>query len=659
MLLATALLIIGLLLVVYSADRLVFAASILCRLIGMPPIIIGMTVVSVGTSLPEIIVSVSASLHGQVDLAIGTAIGSNIVNILLILGLAALLHPFRVHSDVLRRELPLMLVVSLLAGYVLYDGVLSVGDGIFLLALAVIWLLYSVKIARLAEKQGNDSLTREHLAELPREGTLPVALLWLGVALIIMPMATRMVVDNATVLANAFAMSELTIGLTVIAIGTSLPELATAIAGARKGEDDIAIGNIIGSNIFNIAIVTGLPALISPGPFNPMVFTRDYGVMLLVSVIFALLCWRRKEQIGKGAGALLTGGFIVWLAMRCTGFRLFSLGKRKRIMSQIELQPGFDFQKAGKDVLEIEREGLAQLDQYINQDFSLACEKMFYCAGKVVVMGMGKSGHIGRKMAATFASTGTSSFFVHPGEAAHGDLGMVTPQDVVIALSNSGESNEILALIPVLKRLHVPLICMTSRPESSMARAADIHLCVKVPKEACPLGLAPTSSTTAALVMGDALAVALLEARGFTPEDFALSHPGGALGRKLLLRVNDIMHTGDEIPHVSKEASLRDALLEITRKNLGMTVICDDLMKIQGIFTDGDLRRVFDMGVDVRTLGIADVMTPGGIRVRPGTLAVDVLNLMQSRHITSVMVADGDQLLGVVHMHDLLRAGVV
>lgn len=328
-------------------------------------------------------------------------------------------------------------------------------------------------------------------------------------------------------------------------------------------------------------------------------------------------------------------------------------------MSQIELQPGFDFQKAGKAVLEIEREGLAQLDRYINQDFNLACEKLFHCAGKVVVMGMGKSGHIGRKMAATFASTGTSSFFVHPGEAAHGDLGMVTPHDVVIALSNSGESNEILALIPVLKRLQVPLICMTSRPESSMGRAADIHLCVKVPKEACPLGLAPTSSTTAALVMGDALAVALLEARGFTPEDFALSHPGGALGRKLLLRVNDIMHTGDEIPRVTKEASLRDALLEITRKNLGMTVICDEQMKIEGVFTDGDLRRVFDMGVDVRTLGIADVMTPGGIRVRSGILAVEVLNLMQSRHITAVMVADGDQLLGVVHMHDLLRAGVV
>lgn len=272
---------------------------------------------------------------------------------------------------------------------------------------------------------------------------------------------------------------------------------------------------------------------------------------------------------------------------------------------------------------------------------------------------MGKSGHIGRKMAATFASTGTPSFFVHPGEAAHGDLGMVTPQDVIIALSNSGESNEMLALIPVLKRQRVPLICMTSRPESSMARAADIHLCVKVLKEACPLGLAPTSSTTAALVMGDALAVALLEARGFTAEDFALSHPGGALGRKLLLRVNDIMHTGDEIPHVTLQATLRDALLEITRKNLGMTAICDDEMNIIGIFTDGDLRRVFDSGVDMRNAGIAEVMTPGGIRIRPGILAVDALNLMQARHITCVLVADGDRLLGVVHMHDLLRAGVV
>lgn len=328
-------------------------------------------------------------------------------------------------------------------------------------------------------------------------------------------------------------------------------------------------------------------------------------------------------------------------------------------MSHFELQPGFDFQTAGRQVLSIERDSLAQLDQYIDDNFSRACEKMFYCHGKVVVMGMGKSGHIGCKMAATFASTGTPAFFVHPGEASHGDLGMITAQDIVIAISNSGESHEILALIPVLKRLQVCLICMTGNPESTMAKAADIHLCVHVSQEACPLGLAPTSSTTATLVMGDALAVALLQARGFTAEDFALSHPGGALGRKLLLRINDIMHTGDEIPRVSRDASLRDALLEITRKNLGMTVICGLDDRIEGIFTDGDLRRVFDMNIDLNSAGIADVMTRGGIRVTPQTLAVDALNLMQSRHITSLLVAEDDRLLGIVHMHDMLRAGVV
>ncbi|PIJ51046.1 D-arabinose 5-phosphate isomerase [Erwinia sp. OLTSP20] len=328
-------------------------------------------------------------------------------------------------------------------------------------------------------------------------------------------------------------------------------------------------------------------------------------------------------------------------------------------MPHSELEPGFDFQLAGKEVLRIEREGLEQLDNYINDDFSKACEKIFYCHGKIVVMGMGKSGHIGKKMAATFASTGSPAFFVHPAEASHGDLGMVSSNDVVIAISNSGESAEILALIPVLKRLRVSLICITSRPESSMGEAADVHLCVKVPQEACPLGLAPTSSTTATLVMGDALAVALLKARGFTAEDFALSHPGGALGRKLLLRVDDIMHTGAEIPHVSRDASLRDALLEITRKHLGMTVICDDVMQIAGIFTDGDLRRVLDMGIDFQQARIDKVMTAGGIRVRSGMLAVDALNLMQSKNITSVLVAEGDRLLGVVHLHDLLRAGVV
>jgi len=211
----------------------------------------------------------------------------------------------------------------------------------------------------------------------------------------------------------------------------------------------------------------------------------------------------------------------------------------------------------------------------------------------------------------------------------------------------------------VLKRQHISLICITGRPDSAMGRVADVHLCVHVPQEACPLGLAPTSSTTATLVMGDALAVSLLEARGFTAEDFALSHPGGALGRKLLLHVADIMHSGDELPHVTRDASLRDALLEITRKNLGLTVIVDGLMKIEGIFTDGDLRRIFDMGIDFQRATIGEVMTPGGIRVRPNMLAVEALNLMQTKNITSILVADDDRLLGVVHMHDMLRAGVV
>lgn len=315
MLLATALLIIGLLLVVYGADRLVFAASILCRNFGIPPLIIGMTVVSIGTSLPEIIVAGSAALHGQLDLAVGTALGSNITNIMLILGLAALLHPFTVNSDILRRELPIMLIFSGVAGLFLYDNHLSAMSGLVLIVMAVLYLLFIVKIARLAQRQGDDSLTREQIAELPREGSLPVAFLWLAVALIILPMATRMVIDNASVLAHFFGVSELIVGLTIISVGTSLPELATTIAGARKGEDDIAIGNIIGSNIFNIVFVLGIPALIAPGEIDPQAFARDYWVMLAVSAIFAILCWRKPRSIGKVAGALLTCGFIVWIVM--------------------------------------------------------------------------------------------------------------------------------------------------------------------------------------------------------------------------------------------------------------------------------------------------------------------------------------------------------
>ncbi|MCS3433243.1 calcium/sodium antiporter [Klebsiella sp. BIGb0407] len=315
MLLAMALLIIGLLLVVYGADRLVFSAAILCRSIGFSPLIIGMTVVSIGTSLPEIIIASAAALHGQLDLAIGTAIGSNITNIMLILGLAAILHPFAVNSDILRRELPLMLLVSLLAGLFLFNGELSQIKGILLLIIAVLYLLFIIRIGRLAERTGNDKLTREQASELPQEGSLSVAFLWLGVALVIMPIATRMVIDNATVLAHYFGVSDLVVGLTIIAIGTSLPELATTIAGVRKGENDIAIGNIIGSNIFNIVFVLGIPALVAPGSFDPLAFARDYWLMLAVSAVFAVLCWRKPRHVGKPIGALLICGYIVWVVV--------------------------------------------------------------------------------------------------------------------------------------------------------------------------------------------------------------------------------------------------------------------------------------------------------------------------------------------------------
>lgn len=315
MLLAMALLIIGLLLVVYGADRLVFSAAILCRSTGISPLIIGMTVVSIGTSLPEIIIACAAALNGQQDLAVGTAIGSNITNIMLILGLAAVLHPFTVHSDILRRELPLMLLVSLIAGLFLFDGELSQIKGVMLLGIAVVYLLFIIRIGRQAERYGIDNLTREQASELPQEGSLSVAFLWLGVALIIMPMSSRMVIDNATVIAHYFGVSELVMGLTIIAIGTSLPELATTIAGVRKGENDIAMGNIIGSNVFNIVFVLGIPALIAPGSFDPLAFVRDYWLMLAVSALFALLCWRKPRQVGKGIGTLLICGYIVWVVV--------------------------------------------------------------------------------------------------------------------------------------------------------------------------------------------------------------------------------------------------------------------------------------------------------------------------------------------------------
>lgn len=315
--------------------------------------------------------------------------------------------------------------------------------------------------------------------------------------------------------------------------------------------------------------------------------------------------------------------------------------------------------KQGRKVINIEAAAVNALQARIGQSFADACETLLACQGRVVVTGMGKSGHIGSKIAATLASTGTPAFFVHPGEASHGDLGMITPGDVVLALSNSGETGEIITILPLIKRMVTPLVAMTGNPQSTLALAANTHLDVGVAQEACPLDLAPTASTTAALVMGDALAIALLEARNFTPEDFALSHPGGSLGKRLLLRVSDLMHSGDRTPMVQASAQLGEALLEVTAKGLGMTAVLDG-QQLVGIFTDGDLRRCFADKIDLHNTRVADVMTPGGIRIGAGCLAAEALQLMEQKKINALLVTDeNDQLLGALNMHDLLRAGVV
>lgn len=316
--------------------------------------------------------------------------------------------------------------------------------------------------------------------------------------------------------------------------------------------------------------------------------------------------------------------------------------------------------RLGRKVLDIERSAVEALYPRIDADFVRACELMLACTGRVVVTGMGKSGHIGGKIAATLASTGTPAFFVHPGEASHGDLGMITRQDVVLAISNSGETSEVVTLLPLLKRLGVPLIAMTGKPGSTLASSAEVHVDVSVALEACPLNLAPTSSTTVTLVMGDALAVALLEARGFTEADFALTHPGGSLGRRLLLKVEEIMHKGERIPRVAAAVPLTEALLEMSRKGMGLTAVVDDMDRAIGVFTDGDLRRVLDAGLDIHTTPISEAMTRGGKSVRADQLAAEAVHLMEEFKITALLVLGPErQLNGVVHMHDLLRAGVV
>jgi len=321
----------------------------------------------------------------------------------------------------------------------------------------------------------------------------------------------------------------------------------------------------------------------------------------------------------------------------------------------------FDFAASGRRVFAIERDGLAAVAARIDGAFSAACRAILACHGRVVCSGMGKSGHVARKIAATLASTGTPAFYVHPGEAAHGDLGMVTDTDIVLALSYSGESDELLTLLPALKRQGNAIIAMTGRDASTLAREADIHLDVSVPAEACPLALAPTSSTTAALAMGDALAVALLEARGFTADDFARSHPAGALGRRLLLHITDVMHAGDEVPRVGPAASISEALVEMSRKRLGMTAVVDDEDRLLGLYTDGDLRRSLDdAAVDLRNTRIETVMTRAPRTIDADALAAEAAQLMETHKVNALLVLDARQrVVGALNIHDLLRARVV
>jgi len=321
---------------------------------------------------------------------------------------------------------------------------------------------------------------------------------------------------------------------------------------------------------------------------------------------------------------------------------------------------GDALRRAGTTVIATEARALESLVPRVDGAFVHACELVLECAGRVVVTGMGKSGHVGRKIAATLASAGTPAFFLHPGEASHGDLGMITADDVVLALSNSGETEEILTILPLIKRLAVPLITLTGNRNSRLAVEADVNIDVSVEREACPLGLAPTASTTAALAMGDALAIALLEARGFSADDFALSHPGGRLGRRLLLHISDIMHTGTGVPRVTEDVLFRDAVVEMTHKSLGMTAVVDDDDVVLGIFTDGDLRRSLDKKVDLHDTRIGTLMTRNCKTVSPDILAAEGLAIMQERKINALLVVDGERrLIGALNMHDLLRAGVL
>jgi arabinose-5-phosphate isomerase len=319
-----------------------------------------------------------------------------------------------------------------------------------------------------------------------------------------------------------------------------------------------------------------------------------------------------------------------------------------------------DFRPLGRKVLAIEKAALTQLEQYIDDNFNQACQLICQCPGRVVVIGMGKSGHIGGKIAATLASTGTPAFFVHPGEASHGDLGMITTDDIVLLISNSGETAEVISIIPVIKRIGAKIISLSGNTASTLAKLSNVHVCIKVEKEACPLGLAPTASTTATLAMGDAIAVSLLEAKGFSEDDFALSHPGGSLGKRLLLRLDDIMHKDQQVPVVNQSASMQQALLEVSQKGLGMTTVVNDSGKLVGIFTDGDLRRVFDLRIDLHNVTIGEVMHVNCVTAPAQMLAAEALKLMEDKKINGLVITDPrHQPIGAMNMQTLLQSGLL
>ncbi len=319
-----------------------------------------------------------------------------------------------------------------------------------------------------------------------------------------------------------------------------------------------------------------------------------------------------------------------------------------------------NFCALGLAVIETEAQAVFDLTQRIDKRFAQACEILLACKGRIVVTGMGKSGHIANKIAATLSSTGSPAFFMHPGEASHGDLGMITKQDTVIAISYSGNTNELVTLLPLLKRLEVPLIALTGNTESTLAKVADVHLDVSIKQEACPLGLAPTTSTTVSLVMGDALAIALLQARGFTEADFALSHPGGSLGKRLLLLIDELCHEGPQLPIVNENATICEALIEVTNKKLGMTCVVDNQGILVGVYTDGDIRRTLTRQCDINTTQLKEVMTDKAHVIHKGMLAAEALTMMQKHSITSLIVADENKRpVAVLHLHDLLKAGVV